>query len=463
MMRRITRRRFLEAAASLPALVSAPAFGRTVSASRWTELGRTWLRESSVVLALKSGQLLPLGDDAGPVHELADFATLSDRFPDIARHFLFEYYPWYGAEPWRHWDAASRKPPDDMATHYVPRLGAYDSRDRSIIEKHARWIAGSGVGSISLSWWGAGSYEDETVHAVLDVMKDHGISVSFGLEPYANDRGARLTSDVLYLMREYGEKRGWDAFLILRNEDGSESPVFKGFRCILPEAIVDCHGSRQAVLDHTPDAVWRQQIDLLRRELRWDFERVFLLADSLDFGRTPASGFDGVGIYDNFISPEHYDPLARGASAAGLVFSFNINPGYDEILLRDVPDASCYQPRPFAPVTFPLDWNRQEDRELAAVLSMGRIRDSLTATLRTQCDSALSNYRRGFFLVYINSFNEWHEGHAFEPMKDDAELSVAERTSGYHNPSYGGYRLEVLTEGIRSLVYPPSGEPRGRA
>jgi hypothetical protein len=385
--------------------------------------------------------------------------SLADRFPDLSRRFVFEYYPWYGRDPWRHWNEAGRRPPDDLATEYFPRLGAYDSRSRAVIEQHARWIAASGASSISLSWWGNGNYEDRAVDDVMDVMKDHGIAVAFGLEPYVNDRGFRFANDILYLLTKYGERRGWDAFLILRNEDGSESPVFKGFRCILPETFVDCHGTTREVPDYTPDALWRRQIDFLRRELRWDFERVFLLADSLDFGRTPASGFDGIAIYDNFLPPEQYLPLARGASRADLLFSFNVNPGYDEILQQYVAPDSCYEPRAFAPPTEPLDFERFDHRERAAELSADRIRSSLAATIEAQSDPTLSNFRRGFFLAYINSFNEWHEGHAFEPMKDDIDLTSEERLHGYHNPTFGDYRLATLTEALRPLLT----RERGRA
>src|SRR3989304_2056034 len=156
----------------------------------------------------------------------------------------------------------------------------------------------------------------------MDVMKAPASAFPFGLEPYATDRGYRFANDVLYLLTKYGERRGWDAFLILRNADGSESPVLKGFRCILPETIVDCHGVTRSVPDYTPDDLWRRQIEIVRRELRWDFDKIILLADSLDFGRTPASGFDGIGIYDNFIGPERDHPLGRGASEGGLPLSF---------------------------------------------------------------------------------------------------------------------------------------------
>jgi hypothetical protein len=81
---------------------------------------------------------------------------------------------------------------------------------------------------------------------------------------------------------------------------------------------------------------------------------------------------------------------------------------------------------------------------MAATRSAARIVESFQAALRVQTDPDLTNARRGFFLAYINSFNEWHEGHAFEPMKDAADLTERERALGYHNPARGDYRLAVL-------------------
>ena len=45
----------------------------------------------------------------------------------------------------------------------------------------------------------------------------------------------------------------------------------------------------------------------------------------------------------------------------------------------------------------------------------------------------------GFFLVHITSFNEWHEGHQFEPMKTHAALTPAEPAIVCHNPADGAY------------------------
>ena len=52
--------------------------------------------------------------------------------------------------------------------------------------------------------------------------------------------------------------------------------------------------------------------------------------------------------------------------------------------------------------------------------------------------------RAGFLLVYVNSFNEWHEGHQFEPMRDRDDLTREERRLGYRNPIDGRYRMKVL-------------------
>ena len=71
--------------------------------------------------------------------------------------------------------------------------------------------------------------------------------------------------------------------------------------------------------------------------------------------------------------------------------------------------------------------------------------------LAVQTDPALANAQRGFLLVYLTSFNEWHEGHAFEPMADAASLRPALRAFGYHNPARGDYRLAALSALLHQL------------
>ena len=97
---------------------------------------------------------------------------LRSRFRDPRRHFVFEYYPWYASAPFRHWTQWDRVPPTDLATNTMPWLGAYDSRSRSVVERHASWIAESGVGVINVSWWGQGSFSDRAVPLIMDVMAE---------------------------------------------------------------------------------------------------------------------------------------------------------------------------------------------------------------------------------------------------------------------------------------------------
>lgn len=395
-------------------------------------------------------QPLPATPAAAAVDLPADIApacaTLRSHFPDLRRRFLFEYYPWYGRDPWRHWDQWGRRPPDDLASNYVPRLGAYDSRDLRVLEQHARWIADSGAGGVNVSWWGGGSFEDRAVHTLLDVLRAHDLRATFHVEPYRQDRALRLADDVLYLLRVFGERRGYDVLLLLADAAG-QGPVFKTFNTILPRRVRHCRGGFRPVEGYAPDAEWRRQTDTIRELLRRDFSRVTLLADSLHLPRTRASGFDGIAIYDNLVGPERYPEIAGEASRKDLLFSLNVNPGFDPITPRRFASTDCWSILSFVPAADPpIDWDTPEGRDRAALLSLRRIDETFAATVRAQADPASSNARRGFFLAYLNSFNEWHEGHAFEPMKDAAELSPAERAVRYGNPARGDARLQRLRE-----------------
>lgn len=150
---------------------------------------------------------------------------LRRQFSDLRNHFIFEYYPWYGTDPWRHWDGSGRNPPYDIAATSVPELGPYDSGNPRVLEQHARWIAESGAGAINVSWWGRDGYEDRMVPLLMDVMRDYGLKVTFHLEPYGSDRIDSYASDIQYLVTEYGDKRHWDCQLVLRMGDVAEDLI----------------------------------------------------------------------------------------------------------------------------------------------------------------------------------------------------------------------------------------------
>ena len=377
---------------------------------------------------------------------------LVDRYSDLRRHFLFEYYPWYRTDPWEHWPEGGHHPPADFGSNYLPALGLYDSRSTAVMERHAKWIAESGAGAIDVSWWGPDSNVNEVIPTLMDVMAAHDIHVTFYVEPYTERHAENYARDLLYLIKNYGDRRHWDCFLLNEHDDGSVGPVFKSFRTILLPTGTDCHGVTSAVADYAADDVWRRQTDAIRELLRRDFDRLTLLADSSQVQRTQAGGFDGIALFDNYVSPDIWRTHAQNCTARDLVFSFQVNPGFDSIVFPQTDPNSCYVPPAFAPGGGVYDWSRAADRAAAESASRSRIVESFNTTVTLQTSPTLTNSRRGFFFVYINSFNEWHEGHQFEPSRNRTELTAAERALGLHNGDEGSYRLDTLGGLIRDVI-----------
>ena len=107
--------------------------------------------------------------------------------------------------------------------------------------------------------------------------------------------------------------------------------------------------------------------------------------------------------------------------------------------------------RPFLPVTDEIEWTHAADRARVEGLVERRIEETLEWSLALQTHPWLGNVDEGFFLVYVTSFNEWHEGTQFEPMKDRSMLTSAEQSVRYHNPDNGRYRLDALTRLLARL------------
>lgn len=285
----------------------------------------------------------------------------------------------------------------------------------------------------------------------MDVMKAHDIHVTFHLEPYGLNRAVNYAADINYILREYGERRRWDNFLLLEHADGTATPIFKTFRTILPKTVVDCQNIVQTVHDYTADDVWRRQTDAVRENVKPLFNRVVLLADSLDVGRTKACGFDGMAIYDSYVRPTTWPQAATDFGGNGLLYSFAINCGFDGYV-PIVPAGVCDVPLPFEPPVGPIDWESTASRLMAEAASRARIIESLDTTLALQADQGRGNWARGFFLTYVTTFNEWHEGTSFEPAKPRALLLPQERPYNYHNPENGAWRLELLSSLLRPIT-----------
>jgi hypothetical protein len=116
-----------------------------------------------------------------------------------------------------------------------------------------------------------------------------------------------------------------------------------------------------------------------------------------------------------------------------------------------VPADSCYRPPKFQPPA-EIDWSDAADREEARALALWQIEASMRTSLNVQTDEALFDTKAGFFLTYLNTFNEWFEGTAFEPMKDRDALLPQELPFEYHNPTYGRYRMDYLKPRLAQIL-----------
>ena len=126
---------------------------------------------------------------------------------------------------------------------------------------------------------------------------------------------------------------------------------------------------------------------MVRSALADHFDHVYLLADSSAVEPVREGGFDGVALYDNFVRPAASPHIAHQFTGAGLLFSFNVNAGFDGIPRRHIVDGCCDDPPRLEPPAS-LDVDSPFSREAAKVRAERRIDDSLYHTLALQAESA---------------------------------------------------------------------------
>ncbi|KAB5562601.1 hypothetical protein PHYPO_G00019770 [Pangasianodon hypophthalmus] len=137
------------------------------------------------------------GDGAAEIHVIPEtsvikkmwkekVASIFDRgaheedFPPPNYNVHVFYYTWYGTPQfdgkyihWNHpllphWNpkvapgyaTGTHKPPDDVGASFYPALGAYSSRDPSIIEVHMQQLRTASIGVLAVSWYPPGMKDD---------------------------------------------------------------------------------------------------------------------------------------------------------------------------------------------------------------------------------------------------------------------------------------------------------------
>ena len=135
-----------------------------------------------------------------PLLTLIAFATLSVQAADKpAKTVLVHYMPWYASKPisghwgW-HWTMDRFKPDKigangrrQLASHYRPLIGPYDSNDPDVLECQVLLMKFAGISGVIIDWYGTENFRDyATIHrnslSLIKYLKQAGLKFAICYE-----------------------------------------------------------------------------------------------------------------------------------------------------------------------------------------------------------------------------------------------------------------------------------------
>ncbi len=340
---------------------------------------------------------------------LASATVLGDDTPSTSQRVHAFYYPWYGNPEhdggyshWNHAVAVRRGPPrqfpggDDIGANFYPLMGCSSSTNAADLERHMRWLRRAGVGVISVSWWGDGSFTDRALPAVFRAAEKHGIGISFHIEPHLAGKrrdAAATRQGIVSLIERFGAS---PALFRYPGRDGR--PLFYVYDSYLTEAaewaaILAPDGAR-TIRGTAHDAVviglWvkEHEEDFMLRG-HFDGFYTYFATEGFTYGSTPAN----------------WTRLARWAREHAKIFIPCVAPGYIDTRIRP--------------------WNGRNTRARRD----GAYHDEM---FRAAIDVKPQ-------IIGVTSFNEWHEGTQIEPA---APKRVADFTYEDYRPRSPFYYLD---------------------
>jgi glycoprotein endo-alpha-1,2-mannosidase len=148
-----------------------------------------------LVAAVAAGALALTGQAAGRVDEGPDASARAET--------AIFFYPWFGTPErdghYTHWQQGGNVPPAQLASNYYPARGPYSSSDARVLSAQLQEIAGAGVTTVVVSWWGRGSKEGRRLPRLLKAARVAGLEVAAHLEPYEGRTVAGTGADIDYL------------------------------------------------------------------------------------------------------------------------------------------------------------------------------------------------------------------------------------------------------------------------
>jgi hypothetical protein len=282
------------------------------------------------------------------------------------------YYPWYGTADgpggagrtvhWGRIDAANK---NIQASTDYPELGAYDSHDPKVIDRHCRWAKDAGIDTFIVSWWGHGHYTDRAMDKILDGCSRHGMNACIYYETVPNPQTPETAvEDIVKVLNKYGRHT---AHLKVNGKP-----------------VVFVYGRALQELGLTE---WFKAIEIINAKYE---KGIMAIGDQFSYGS--ARVFDGIHTYNTAghlqgLDPadarkwasETYQSWVQLADGAGKISAITVIPGYDDTKIRK-PGLAVKR---YGGELYRVQWEQAVEADPHWVL--------------------------------ITSFNEWHEGSEIEP------------------------------------------------
>ncbi len=290
----------------------------------------------------------------------------------------------------------AHKPPNDLATTFYPARGPYSSRDPAVLASQMQELRSARVGVIAVSWWGQGTWDDQSLDSLFAAANDAGVRIAFHLEPYQGQTAASIVADIHYLLGRFGTSPA--LFLTSRATAGSAS--------LDPRAVFYLFGSSKL-----PPADLKAAI----QGLRGTPDDSIIMVHSPKASSATRVGADGVYTYDAMASPDAFAGYAADCTAAKLICSPSVAAGFDNR---------------HAVATGQIVVDRQNGARYDAMWQ------AAVAARPTW--------------VSVTSFNEWHESTQIEPAMD---FQGGSRTYVGYEGAYGKSGAEAPDAYLARTAY----------